>query len=125
MKIIWDLDGTILKDSGKDYEKPAEFTSLFKLFEYLNNDINTINIVVTGRTELPSNLEGYFDEIHCRDWMPKDWNQYYPQYFQWKVDTILSLTPDLVFDDDQQICRYLIKKGLNVVWVPQHAYMGV
>jgi len=124
MKIVWDLDGTLLKDSGKDYEKPAELTPLYQLFNKLSGSMGLFNIVVTGRTELPLNLKGCFDEVYCRDWMPQDWNQYYPQYFQWKVDTILSLKPDLVFDDDQQICRYLTKKGLNVVWTPQYAYMG-
>ena len=62
---------------------------------------------------------------YCRNWEPKDWNQYYSQYFQWKVDTILKLQPDLVFEDDQQITRYLTRKGLSVVWVPMYAYMGI
>jgi hypothetical protein len=123
MKIVWDLDGTLLKDVGKDYEKPADFTPLMQLLECLFGN-NNYNIVVTGRTEIPQDLRGYFDEVYCRDWMPSDWDKYYPQYFQWKGDTILKLKPDLVFDDDQQICRYLTKKGLNVVWTPQYAYMG-
>jgi hypothetical protein len=122
MRIIWDLDGTLLKDIGKDYEKPAETTSLLRLLENLNEDFE--NIVVTGRTELPPNLKFYFDRVYCRNWEPEDWNKYYPQYFQWKVDTILKLQPDLVFDDDQQICRYLTRKKINVVWTPQYAYMG-
>jgi hypothetical protein len=123
MKIVWDLDGTLLKDIGKNYDDPSQETPLSVLFRSMVNIIDYINIVVTGRTELPKQLEGLFDEVNCRDWEPQDWTKYYPQYFQWKVDTILKLKPDLVFDDDQQICRYLIKKGLNVVWVPEYAFM--
>jgi len=124
MRIIWDLDGTLLKDIGKDYDKPAQKTPLVTLAKYLQGNTDVINIAVTGRTEIPLGYNGLFNEVYCRDWEPEDWDKYYPQYFQWKVDTIIGLKPDLVFDDDQQICRYLTKKGLSVVWTPQYAYMG-
>ena len=111
---------------GKDYDKPAEFTPLKKLLDAMDKEGNAIHdfICVTGRTELPPELKNSFDEIYCRDWEPENWDHYYPQYFQWKVDTILKIKPDLVFDDDQQICRYLTAKGLAVIWVPQYAFMG-
>jgi hypothetical protein len=125
MRIIWDLDGTLLKDTGKDYDKNAETTPLKILLDELSEPCNEFeNICVTGRTTLPMSMQGLFDEVYCRDWQPADWDKYYPQYFQWKVDTILKLQPDLVFEDDQQITRYLTKKGINVVWTPQYSYMG-
>lgn len=124
MRIVWDLDGTLFHDTGKDYDKTPAFTPLMKLCEELSTRGEIENICVTGRTSIPIECKYLFDESHCRDWEPKDWNQYYPQYFQWKVDTVLALKPDLVFEDDQQICRYLTKKGLSVVWTPMYAYMG-
>ena len=121
MKIVWDLDGTLFKDTGKDYDKCPAFTPLMTL---LINMSEHENICVTGRTEIPKEVQCYFDKQYPRNWEPKDWNQYYSQYFQWKVDTILKLQPDLVFEDDQQICRYLTRKGISVVWTPMYAYMG-
>jgi hypothetical protein len=52
-------------------------------------------------------------------------NTYYARYFQWKVDLILKIKPDLVFDDDQQICRYCNKAGIKAVWVPACSYNGL
>ena len=122
MIICWDLDGTLLKDKGVDYDTYCEFTPLMKL---LRNQARPedIDICVTGRTVLPPLLEGYFDEIYLRDWEPSTWEHYYSEYFVWKCETIYSLKPDLVFEDDQQICRWLTKHGVSCVWVPEYAYM--
>jgi hypothetical protein len=120
MRIVWDLDGTLLRDTGKDYDQPAVFTPLFKLLQATGN---CENVVVTGRTTLPAGLKTYFDKKICRNWEPVNWDNYYGQYFQWKVDTILEINPDLVFDDDQQIVRYLTKKGISCVWTPEYAFM--
>lgn len=119
--ICWDLDGTLLKDNGV-YGDKVEFTPLIGLFDMLHNEKNC-NIVVTGRTNIPACWCMEFDIVYCRDWEPENWDRYYPQYFQWKVDTILKLKPNLVFEDDQQICRYLTKKGINCIWVPEYAHM--
>ena len=124
MKIVWDLDGTLFKDTGKDYDQTPAFTPLMKLCDELSTHGEIESICVTGRTSIPIECKYLFNMSYCRNWEPKDWNQYYSQYFQWKVDTILKLQPDLVFEDDQQITRYLTKKGLSVIWTPMYAYMG-
>lgn len=125
MRIVWDLDGTLFKDTGKDYEKCPEFTPLMKLCEELSSHSQITSLCVTGRTSIPEECKYFFDASWCRDWEPEDWNTYYPRYFQWKVDTILKLQPDLVFEDDQQIVCYLTKKGVSVIWTPMYAYMGI
>lgn len=126
MKIVWDLDGTLLQDDGNYARNYVTVTPLFTLLEYFHdNDKKVVNVCVTGRDKIPIQLKGLFDVEICRDWIPLDWNKYYSQYFQWKVDTIIAQKPDLCFEDDQQITRYLIQKGLNVVWTPMFSFMGV
>jgi hypothetical protein len=50
---------------------------------------------------------------------------YYARYFNWKIEQIAALAPDLVFDDDQQICRYLNRAGIPAVWTPACAFNGI
>jgi len=134
-RFVWDLDGTLFKDTGKDYDKAAILTPLYFLLDQMILNDNIENIVITGRTSLPKvrfriddkkpfEIDHYFNKIICRNWEPADWSKYYPQYFQWKVEQIMEQEPWLVFEDDQQITRYLTKMHIDVIWTPMYAHMG-
>ena len=131
MRFVFDFDGTLALDSGKDYDQPAQRAPLWQLVEYLmdcsqeSGAPSNKTYLVTGRDSVQDEVKGFFDEVHCRPFPVEPANTYYARYFQWKVDTIQSLKPDLVFDDDMQICRYLNAHGINAVWTPACAFNGI
>jgi hypothetical protein len=123
MIIVWDLDGTLLKDGG-NYNKAITENDTTPLFVLLENMQEHENICITGRNKIPTIFNGLFQKELPRDWEPFDWAKYYPQYFQWKVNMIRMQQADLVFEDDQQIVRHLTSLGINCIWTPQYAFMG-
>lgn len=118
--IIWDMDGTLSYDDGK-YDHDKEWTPLVKLLRILQTD-ETTNILVTGSDHIPIAIKKEFDNVICRPFPVEPFNTYYSRYFQWKVDTITAEKPTLVFDDDQQICKALLMKGIAAIWLPQYVY---
>jgi hypothetical protein len=119
--IIWDMDGTLSYDDGK-YDHDKEWTPLLKLLRILQTE-DTENILVTGSEHIPIAIGKEFDQVICRPFPLEPFNTYYSRYFQWKVDTITAKKPTLVFDDDQQICKALLMKGISALWLPQYTYM--
>ena len=112
MKIVFDVDGTLALDDGRDYESFREAPAMWILRALWHAGGHTL-VVVTGREQCPPELLTWVDKAICRDWpVPADPAGYYPQYFAWKVRTIVAIGADLAIDDDQQ------------VWVPAAAYHG-
>ena len=120
--IVWDADGTLFYDEGKNYDDPGVWTPLIEMLKLLQNN-ETYNILVTGRDHVPLEMSQYFKEVHCRPFPVEPYNTYYSRYHQWKLETIVALKPDLVIDDDQQICRACLGRKIKAIWVPQNAFM--
>ena len=118
--IVWDMDGTLSYDDGK-YDHPKEWTPLAELLNLMAND--TYHILVTGSDQLEQSVREKFNKVITRPFPLEPYNTYYSRYFQWKIDTIKEIQPALVFDDDQQICRALLARGIKAIWVPQYSYI--
>jgi hypothetical protein len=82
-------------------------------------------ILVTGNPEINEKYHNIFDEVIVRPFPHEPRETYYARYFQWKVDTIREIQPDLAIDDDMQVCRILNQDGINALWTPAFAFNGI
>jgi len=119
--IAWDGDGTLFYDDGK-YDHPKQNTPLVRLLDQLRRT-NITNILITGSDHIESTITGWFDKIITRPFPVEPYNTYYSRYFQWKLDTILKEGVTMAFDDDQQICRACLMRGIPAFWLPQYSYI--
>lgn len=119
--IVWDMDGTLAYDDGK-YDHPKQPTPLVRLLDQLRRP-NITNILITGSDQIDPEIQKWFNKVITRPFPLEPYNTYYSRYFQWKIDTIIAEKATMIFDDDQQICRACLIRGIPAIWVPQYSFI--
>ena len=121
MKVVFDLDGCLIVDYGKDYES-EEFT-FTPLLEVLRSYQGRATLIaVTGRTVVPKGVSELFDIVVTRPFPLEPMSTFMERYHKWKCKTISEIAPDIAYDDNQQVAEWLNKNGITTVLVP--AYKG-
>jgi len=126
--IVIDWDGTCTIDTGRyGVDIQIYTTPLWPLVVWLSKEVRprVRLILVTGNPEINEKYHNIFDEVIVRPFPHEPRETYYARYFQWKVDTIREIQPDLAIDDDMQVCRILNQDGINALWTPAFAFNGI
>jgi len=121
IKIVFDLDGCVIVDFGKNYEsEDFTFTPLVETVRGLRG-LATL-IAVTGRTVVPREVAELFDEVITRPFPIEPFETFMERYLKWKCKTIAQINPVVAYDDNEATINWLNKNGITGILIP--AYKG-